>query len=170
MKLRALLLGLLWVGLGGPEAHAYYATALVYAHTQSAKATPTQTSSSTGVMMGLAGTITPTAGGKVEMKVCGDITTNTNNISAFVQLRVSSVAGQTAPSNGAALSGTTKSSLIKFSGNTVDTVLVSPFCVIGTVTGLTVGSAYWIDVELKSSSSGGNVAIADVDIVADELP
>ena len=126
--------------------------------------TPTGTTSLTGVMMGLAGTITPVVSGKVHISVCGDIAQNTASDGANVQLRTGTGA---APTNGAALTGTTRGSLIK--QNNVSAVVEKvPFCLIWTVTGLALGTAVWIDVGL-AATTGGTATIADVDIVADEL-
>jgi hypothetical protein len=116
------------------------------------------------VMMGLAGTITPTASGKVHFSVCGDIANSVIADGSNVQLRTGT---GTAPINGAALTGTTRGSLVKHTSPVAATKF--PFCVQYTVTGLTLATAVWIDVGL-AAVTGGNASIADVDIVADEMP
>lgn len=136
-----------------------------YAHTASSVAAPTGTASLTGVMMGLAGTITPVNSGTVAFTVCGDVAQNTASDGANIQLRTGTGA---APINGAALTGTTRGSLIK--QNNVSAVVEKvPFCLHWTVTGLALSTAVWIDVGL-AAVTGGTASIADVDIVADEIP
>lgn len=134
------------------------------AHTQSSVAAPTGTTNTTGLMMGLAGTVTPAYSGTVRISVCGDIVNGTVNDGANVQLRTGT---GTAPVNAAALTGTTRGSLIKFVQAGAGAYKV-PFCVIYTVTGLSTGTAYWIDVGL-AAVTGGTASIGDVDIVADEI-
>lgn len=140
---------------------------LAFAHTQKSVSAPTGTTSTTGVMMGLAGTITPTNSGTVSLKVCGDAVSTAIGDGMNVQLRVSSVAGQAAPTNAAALTGTTLGSLRRMVASTV--AGRQSWCVIGTATGLTLASAYWIDVGL-AAVTGGTASIGNVDIVADEMP
>jgi hypothetical protein len=134
------------------------------AHTASSVAAPTGTTSTTGLMMGLAGTITPTNSGTVHFSVCGDIANSALADGANVQLRTGT---GTAPINGAALTGTIRGSLIKHTSPVAATKF--PFCTQWTVTGLTLSTAVWIDVGL-AAVTGGTASIADVDIVADEIP
>ena len=132
------------------------------AHTQSSVASPTGTTSTTGVMMGLAGTVTPAYSGTVHVSVCGDITNSTSGDGANVQLRTGT---GSAPANAAVLTGTTRGSLVKFVAASATNK--TPFCVQWTVTGLTLGTAVWIDVGV-AAVTGGTATIADVDILADE--
>lgn len=134
-----------------------------FAHTQSTVAAPTGTTSTTGVMMGLAGTITPTATGKVQFNVCGDIKNSTVGDGANVQLRTGTGA---APANAAVLTGTTRGSLSKFIAATATGKART--CLIWTVTGLALSTAVWIDVGL-AAVTGGTATFTDVDIVADEI-
>lgn len=126
-------------------------------------AAPTLTASLVGVMMGLAGAITPVVTGRVLIVVNGDIANNTIADGANVQLRHGTGA---APANGAALTGTTDGPLVKFVASTAAGKV--PFSLSWIVTGLTVGTAIWIDVGL-AAVTGGNASIADVAIVAHEL-
>ncbi len=134
------------------------------AHTVSSVAAPAGTTSTTGVMMGLGGTITPTNSGNVHISVCGDIANSTVADGANVQLRTGT---GTAPSNAAALTGTTRGSLVRHTSPVGGTKF--PFCVQWTVTGLALSTAVWIDVGV-AAVTGGTATIADVDIVADEVP
>ncbi len=131
----------------------------------SVPANPVGTASLVGVMMGLAGTITPTSSGRVLIIVSGDIANSVMGDGANVQLRVSSAGGQAAPVNGAALIGTTVGGLVKYTASAAGAQV--PFTVMGYATGLTIGSPYWIDLSL-AAVTGGVATIADLSIVAME--
>lgn len=133
------------------------------AHTLSSVAAPSLTASLTGVMMGLAGAITPVLSGKVRITISGDIANSVSGDGSNVQVRFGT---GTAPVNGAALTGTTVGSLVKFIAAAAGQKV--PFCIGATITGLTLNTAIWIDVGL-AAVTGGNASIADVDITADEL-
>lgn len=124
---------------------------------------PTATTSTTGVMMGLAGSITPTKSGKVVFAVIGSISNNTATRGSFIVLRYGT---GTAPTNAAAATGT-----VVGNGsfhNTAAANLTVPFYAGGIVTGLTPGTAYWLDVQL-GSLVGGTSAIWSPTIMAFEL-
>lgn len=126
-------------------------------------ASPTGTTSTTGVMMGLAGAITPRVGGRVLIIVTGVAANNTIADGASIQIRYGT---GTAPTNGAALTGSTLGLLKNFVAETA--AGKNGFGASYVVTGLTVGTAYWIDLSLKAVT-GGTATIFDVDIVAIEL-
>jgi hypothetical protein len=135
-----------------------------FAHTQSTVAADAGTANTTGLMMGLAGTITPTATGRVRISVCGDNKSAVIGNGVNTQLRTGTGA---APAVGAALTGTTRGSLAKFVASTVAGKTRS--CLIYTVTGLALSTAVWIDVG-RASVGGGLATFTDVDIIADEIP
>ena len=124
---------------------------------------PSTTTSTTGVMMGLAGSITPGYSGTIMITISGDIDNNGNNNGAQVQIRYGT---GSAPANGAALTGTTAGGLVKFNEN--NSSIRAPFHCNAIVTGLTVGTAYWIDLSL-ASISGGTSRIRDISISVVEL-
>ncbi len=125
---------------------------------QSGNLNPTGTTSTTGLMMGLAGAITPVLYGKVFVTICGTIANNTIGDGTKVQIRYGT---GSAPANAAALTGTTIGPLQTYV-NSVATVTV-PFSVSGVITGLTLGTAYWIDVGL-AAITGGTATITNVGI------
>jgi hypothetical protein len=133
--------------------------------TMSSVAAPTGTANTTGdgVMMGLAGTITPAISGTLLITVSGDITNGTAGDGGMIHVRTGTGA---APSNAGALAGTTCGSLQKYvsSPTTPDKVPFSKTCL---VTGAALNTALWIDVSL-AAITGGTATIADVDIVATE--
>ena len=130
---------------------------------QATPADPSTTTSTTGVMMGLAGSITPAYSGTIMIVISGDIDNNGNNNGAQVQIRYGT---GSAPANAAALTGTTTGSLVKFAEN--NSSIRAPFHLNSIVTGLTTGTAYWIDVSL-ASITGGTSRIRDISISVVEL-
>jgi hypothetical protein len=133
------------------------------ARSTAAIAAPTLTASTSAVMMGLAGTITPNAGGNVQIMINGDFGNSVATDGGTLQIAYGTGA---APANGAAATGTVLGGVVKATSATAGARV--PFCLIGYVTGLLGGTAYWIDVQL-AAVTGGNANIADVTIVATEV-
>jgi hypothetical protein len=125
---------------------------------------PSGTTSTTGVMMGLAGAITPATTGNILIIISGDIASDTSGDGAKVQLRYGT---GSAPTNAAALTGTTCGGLVQDSDASGDGAKV-PFSVQCIATDLSTGTAYWLDVEL-AAVTGGTAAIADISLSAHEL-
>lgn len=130
---------------------------------QAAPSNPTGTSSTTGVMMGLAGTITPAKSGTVVFNASGAITNNTITRGSQVTLYYST---GTAPTNGAALTGTSSGAIVFHDVAAAN--LTVPFALNRVVTGLTVGTAYWFDLSLASRISGTS-AMFGVTLTAFEI-
>lgn len=124
---------------------------------------PTGTTSTTAVMMGLAGAITPKASGNVLLYLNGDLGNNTAGDGANVNLRYGT---GTAPTNGAASTGTTCAGPQKLINNPSTTFRL-PFSLTCVATGLTVGTTYWIDAAILATT-GGTASIADVAIGGSE--
>jgi hypothetical protein len=119
-----------------------------------AGANPTGTTSTTGVMMGLAISFTPTSSGRVMIFLSGNLS-NTAVATDTVQI----VYGTgTAPLNGVAPTGT------QLTGVREGTISVGgyfvPVCAVGMVTGLSPGTTYWIDALLATSNASGTATIA----------
>ncbi len=125
-------------------------------------ASPTGTTSLTRVMMGLAGSITPVASGKVIITISGNVNNGTGGNGAVFVARYGT---GTAPANGDAESGTGCGSQKAFS-NTASTE-VSPFST-GCVVSLTVGTTYWLDIAL-AATTGGTATISSPTVTAYEL-
>lgn len=128
-------------------------------------ADPTGTTSAAGVMMGIGSTcsITPTVSGAIVVHVVGDVAADAAG-SSQMQIRYGSGA---APANAAALTGTTSGSLVAVTTSTANER--ASFALVGYVTGLTVGTAYWIDIRL-SNSTGGTSTVKNLSVVAEERP
>lgn len=130
---------------------------------QSTPADPTGTTSLTGVMMGLAGAITPRVTGKLLILISGDIDNDTITDGVQIQLRYGTGA---APTNGAALTGTVAGGLVKFT--LALAAQKAPAAAQAIVSGLTVGTAYWIDIGL-AAITGGTASMNDISLTVFEL-
>ena len=134
------------------------------ARSQTGVAAPTGiTATSPAVMLGLAGSITPNAGGNVMITISGNV--NSSVIADGASLQVSYGTGA-APANAGALAGTQVGQVVKYVASTV--LGQSPFSLTVYVTGLVAGTAYWIDLAV-AAITGGTATFADVNIVAIEL-
>ena len=117
-------------------------------------------------MMGLSsGTtrITPALSGKVLITVTGNMANSIAGDGASIQLRYGSGSG---PSNAAALTGTAVGVYKNMISSTAGGK--QGFVISSILTGLTVGTGYYIDVGLKAVT-GGTANIYDVDVTAVEL-
>ncbi len=135
--------------------------------TQQAGASPTGTASGTAVQMGLGNTsswtITPVRGSRVLVTANGYATNNSGLAEAGIQL---SFGSGTAPINGAAAAGTLMGAetLVQASQATA----LGAFSVTAVMTGLTPGTAYWIDLRVRAISAG-TAAVASLGLTAVEL-
>jgi hypothetical protein len=145
----------------------------ISANLNATPADPSITTSSTGVMMGLgsSATIRPTATGKINIQISGDIDNSSGGASALVQIRYGT---GTAPANGAALTGTTLGARPVYTQSNATGLLgltFSPgrgnFSLSGVVSGLLIGTIYWIDISLATAGSG-TARIRNVTITANE--
>lgn len=134
------------------------------AATMSTPADPTGTTSTAAyVMMGLAGSITPLQSTRVQVTISGQMANSTINDGVNIQLAYGTGA---APANAAAVTGTAVGAA------QIATSLVaaqrSGFSISGIITGLTIGTAIWIDAQLKAIT-GGTASIFGVTISAIEI-
>lgn len=126
---------------------------------QATPGAPTGTTNTSGLMMGLAGAVTPKSTGNLLILVSGTISNNTASDGAKVQIRYGT---GTAPANAAALTGTTAGGMPQFVPPATGGLKV-PFALNAVVTGLSVSTAYWIDVAL-AAITGGTASISDVSV------
>lgn len=126
-------------------------------------AAPTATSSTTSVMMGCAGTITPIQTNRLKVTICGQMKNSVAGSGVTVDLRYGS---GTKPANADAVSGT----VIGIEQTTVSTTAgqSAGFTIVGHVTGLTLGTAYWLDASVKAVTSG-SASITGITICAEEV-
>jgi hypothetical protein len=118
---------------------------------------PTGTSSSTGVMMGMGSTltITPTNTGRVTFTMQIMVTNGTVATNSLIKGYYGT---GTAPANGVALTGTA------FTDNFATIFIVTatgavPITVTRTITGLTPTTPYWFDIALGSNGGTGTSSI-----------
>lgn len=134
---------------------------------QSTPANPTGTTSATPVMMGLSGAITPASTGKIMLVISGDV--QTSGASGLTTIQASYGTGA-APSNGASQTGTQVGGKINYglAGNFAQGNTQFPFSVNAIVSGLTVSTAYWLDLAV-SDSNGNTSTLNDISISAFEI-
>lgn len=127
-----------------------YGINIVAAPVFATPADPTGTASSTGVMMGLAQSITPRGTGRVLAIVTGSMANDNAVFSGAVAgIRYGTGA---APANGAALTGT----LVGGSPAVDSTVSMQrdAFAAHAVVTGLVPGTPYWFDLAIARVTGG----------------
>jgi hypothetical protein len=125
---------------------------------------PTGTTSTTGVMMGLSGSITPMKSGNILLIICGNMRNTANNGGVSATLRYGT---GSAPANAAALTGTAAGSSVA-SGSANAAAVNYPFSVQAVITGLTLSTAYWLDLGVAAVSSG-TASVNNISISAIEL-
>ena len=127
-------------------------------------AAPAGTTSATAVMMAAgAATITPTKTGRVLMVASGQMANSTLNDGATVDLRSGT---GTAPVNGAAVTGTLRG--IAQTATSTVAAQRSGFCLSAVVSGLTLGTAVWVDVSLLAVTAG-TATVTGVHITVTEV-
>lgn len=134
---------------------------------QSSPANPTGTTDTTGKMMGLAGSITPSQTGRILLMLSGNISNSTAAAGdgGKVQLRFGT---GTAPTNGAALTGTTAGGQVSMLLERATASDPFPFALQAVITGLTIGTAYWLDAAL-AAIAGGTAIITNLSLTAVEI-
>lgn len=140
-------------------------SSLGYATDQVTSATPTGTTSATAVMGGLGGTfaITPGVTGRVKIEISGQMANSTINDGVTLDLRYGT---GTAPANGDAVTGTLAG--ISQTATSLVAAQRSGFCLQAIVTGLTVGTAYWMDFS-QLAVTGGTASAFGVTATAMEF-
>ena len=146
---------------------------LTSATTTKSPATPTATASTSLVMMGIgkdqagAGanpcTITPVYSSRVNVLIYGTQQNTTINDASKV---IVAFGTGTAPSNGAAATGTTVGTTVSAFSGTANAAY--PFAVGGIVTGLTPSTAYWFDLQ-AAAITGGSSQLANITCVIQEF-
>jgi len=141
------------------------------ATTQSQPASPTAPASTAAYkMQGLAGAITPATSGKVLLMISGNFISSTVTAGDGIKIQLSYGTG-TAPANAANLTGTQVAAPLEYTNPT--TVIAAdvfmPFSTQAVVTGLTLGTAYWIDLAAESVVTISSVGLANISLSAIEL-
>ena len=145
-------------------------TGVLTAPTQSSVSAPTApASTSTYAMQGLAGKITPVRTGNVLITISGTVLASTVTAGDRIAYQISYGTG-TAPSNAGSLTGTQVGVVQE---NTNPSIVIAadvhvPFSVTASVTGLTVGTTYWIDLAAKSVGTVSSDSLSNVSVSAVE--
>lgn len=140
---------------------AFVTTAVASNATQTTAASPAAITSTTGKMIGLAGAITPVKSGNVLITICGASDPSASTHTLLIKTGTGS-----APANGDAATGTTRGIAITptFTGSVSITF---PFSITALVTGLTLNTAIWIDID--ASAPSGSVTLTGVCVTAVEV-
>jgi hypothetical protein len=122
---------------------------LTNATLQTGSLAPTGTTSTSGVMMGLGSTchITPVYSSRIQVSFQIDISNSVASSANTVSLRFGT---GTAPTNGAAVTGTQVGSALN--GQIQSAAVILPATLTAIITGLTPGTAYWLDLGLVTTS------------------
>lgn len=123
-------------------------------------------------MAGLAGAITPKRSGNVAILMSGTII-DASSVAANdgIIYQISYGTG-TAPTSNAALAGTQAGIAQEYTApaTAIAADVNIPFCVAVIVSGLTVGTKYWLDLAQKAISNANQYSFGNVSITAFELP
>jgi hypothetical protein len=126
-------------------------------------ANPAGTTSTTPVMMGLGITFTPLYSGRVKIIISGEASNNTAGDGFIIYAAYGTGA---APANGNAATGTTAGNHVSGASAAANALL--PFSIVAVVTGLTVGTAIWIDLEL-GAVTGGTASLSNLSVIVEEF-
>lgn len=139
--------------------------ALNSATLQASPANPTASSSPSGVMMGLGTTckITPVFSTRIRLAIQGTLVTGAVNDFVSIQTKYSS---GSPPSNGASPVGTSIGSTAVITSSPTGGAAAS-FNVGGIITGLTTGTAYWLDLDIAPNTS--TASVQNISCSADEF-
>lgn len=139
------------------------------AASQSSPANPTAPASTAAYkMQGLAGSITPIRTGTVQVTISGTVLCSTVTAGDGIAWQLSYGTGA-APANAANLTGTQVGTPQEYTnpGTVTAADVHIPFSVQAVITGLTTGTAYWIDLAAKSigTVSSGNLSAVSVSAI-----
>lgn len=123
---------------------------------------PAATASTTAVMAGLAIAFTPTKTGNIKVKITGEISNDTVGDGSTV---AAAYGTGTAPANGDAATGTAMGNTFTFTSTAASDK--GAFAIVAYVTGLTIGTAYWLDLSILAVT-GGNAGITNISYIVEE--
>ncbi|MEM0241251.1 MAG: hypothetical protein QXP29_07310 [Candidatus Nezhaarchaeales archaeon] len=129
----------------------------------SSPSNPSGTTSTTAVQMGIGVTYTPATTGRLLVIVTGEAANNTAGDGATVQL---SYGTGTAPSNGAAATGTAVGSKISVTSNAASQTV--PFSLAYVISNLAVGNSFWFDLQV-AAVTGGTASVSNLTVLIIEM-
>lgn len=124
---------------------------------------PTGTTSTSGVMMGIAGTLKPANTGTIMVTISGYMS-NTSTGGVFAVIRYGTGA---APANGTANSGTGAGGAPQYNPSVASTQI--PFSVNAIISGLTIGISVWFDLSVGCNTAAGTASVTAVSTSAYEI-
>lgn len=169
-----------WVLLGitltdGADAQVYgdsSVTPLAYANTNVTGTVTAPNSTSAYTMMGLSGVIKPSSAGTLKVNICGTIGaavtgTNTHGISyqIFAGTGAAPTSNHAQTGSGFGIPATYENGFTV----TSSADLFKPFAITALVTGLAVGTTYWLDLAAKAITATGDVQFSNANISAREI-
>jgi hypothetical protein len=143
------------------------------ATSQKQVSTPTAPSSTSAyAMQGLAGSITPATTGTVLITISGTVDSGAGTAAGNGIIYQISYGTGSAPSNAASLTGTQVGSVQQYTNAATVTAFGDvnvPFSHSAVVTGLTVGTTYWVDEAAKSIATASDISLENVSISVVEI-
>lgn len=120
-------------------------------------------------MQGFAGAITPKTSGNVLLIVSGTLNSSSGTVGVGSLYQLSYGTG-TAPANGGALAGTQVGAIQEYTNQAAVTAadVNVPFSIQFFITGLTVGTPYWLDLAAKAVAAAG-YSFSNVQMTAVEI-
>lgn len=127
-------------------------------------------STSAYAMQGLAGAITPKKSGIILLIISGTIIGSSVTAGDGILTQLSYGTGA-APTNSASLTGTQVGAVMDYTNPATVTAadIHVPFSMQAVVTGLTLDTAYWLDLAAKSVANASNVGLSNLSVTAVEL-
>lgn len=134
-------------------------------------AAPTNAGSYSMQGLGAGVSITPTTTGRVQVTVSGVIVSTSTVVDTGITFQMCHGTG-TAPANGAAQTGTATGSVVEFTQPSAATAAGDvhvPFSTAWAISGLTVGTAYWIDLTAQAVTTPSVVSLSQISVVGVEF-
>lgn len=125
--------------------------------------TPAAHSSTSYIMEGLAASITPTRSGKVAVSITGN--SNGDNLDHYFYSIQYGTGG--APANNAAQTGTQVGQVIELQINQNGDPI--PVSLEALITGLTLNTAYWVDVAMKATTGNAGMNLYNCTVLLEEV-
>lgn len=128
---------------------------------------PTGTTNTTGLMMGLAGAITPATTGRIRFAITGNLSNSGTSIGNGCKAQLYFGTGS-APANAAAITGTVSGAQLTSVNESTTASTKQPVSLEYIVSGLTLGTAYWFDAAIAAITAG-TASLSNVTMTAMEF-
>jgi hypothetical protein len=128
-------------------------------------------STSAYTMQGLAGSITPVTSGKILVMISGTVANSSTTAKTGIKYQLSYGTGS-APANAAALTGTQVGNPQSWTNPSTASAAADvavPFSIHAVISGLTIGTAYWIDLAAEAVTTASTGSLTNISISVIEL-